>query len=294
MNFDRRKLPSEAKDQLTSVPAGVFRPNQFLGVPVYIHMELNQKFVSVKGPLGFFSAADLEKFSKKGDLFVHSFARRIETAQSVGDSIKKMLQLKLIQPVHTNQGEVKVQQPPHSLQLHETSLRLLAQVWGRELWVEPYFLAILALEICGPVPEEQLKIWSSESVDRLELALVRACTAVFFGLHLGWVDPVWLGSFRQRFLASHFGGPWPTFGDQAQLKTMIEKMVPSLDEGPIEMRVSRAKIAVEIGKTALGGKLISAINQIDLKWLRQSDPSHTIFGSDPMDPGLREAKDGLK
>ena len=299
MKFDRRKLPFEAMDQLIRVSAEVFRPNEFLGVPVSVYLELNQKFVSVKGPLGLFSPEELDKFKTKGELFVHSFAKRIEAAQKVGSDIRDAQALKISQPMHLIQSadsenqssqETRVQQPPHPLQLHETSLRLLAQIWGRELWVEPYFLTVLALEMGGPLPIELVKARADQNIDALELALVRASVAVFFALHLGWVDPVWLGRFRERYLASYFGGAWPKFGDQAQLRTLVEKLVPTLDESPIDMKLSRVKIAMLMGKTSLGGRLIGAINKIEQKWLRSSDASQTIFGSDPKNPGLREGR----
>ena len=61
MDFRSKKLPPEAADQLRACPVESVKPYVAMPAPVYIYLRANAKFVSVKGPLDFFTPDELAR-----------------------------------------------------------------------------------------------------------------------------------------------------------------------------------------------------------------------------------------
>src|SRR4051794_31443428 len=73
MNFSHRKLPPAAAEKLRICPIRTIEPFALMLAPVYVFMRRNEKFVSVKAPLDFFTPEELEKLRPFQSFFMTEF-----------------------------------------------------------------------------------------------------------------------------------------------------------------------------------------------------------------------------
>ena len=76
MEFSKRKLPKEAAHQLRVCPIPSVQPYALMLSPVYVFMKANEKFVSVKAPLDFFTQEELSKLRMYDTFYMPDFVDR--------------------------------------------------------------------------------------------------------------------------------------------------------------------------------------------------------------------------
>jgi len=76
MDFRQRKLPKEAAINLRISPIASVKPYALMIAPVYVFMRVNEKFVSVKAPLDFFTPEELERLKSFESFFFQPSSTR--------------------------------------------------------------------------------------------------------------------------------------------------------------------------------------------------------------------------
>lgn len=142
MYFDERKLLPEAVDTLVKCPISTVHPYALMLGPVYVFMKLNQKFVSVKAPLDFFTPEELEKLSKYEEFYMPKIVRNSVRFQTAAKIVRSLLGAQDLTPY----------------ELSDEVLKVTAKLWGKEISIEPFFMAVFTHELCGEIfPEVMIQ-----------------------------------------------------------------------------------------------------------------------------------------
>jgi hypothetical protein len=216
MDFRPRKLPKEAAINLRISPITSVKPYALMIAPVYVFMRINEKFVSVKGPLDFFTPEELERLKSFESFFLPEFVDAALPFRQVARDVKRLVgwEPKI-------DGEAAL--PPAPYEVSDAVLRMLGPLWGAGLVIEPFFAAVFANELCDLLPVEKLRVARDEDVVRYERAVLRSGWAVFLALHLGYCDLPFLNQLQQRvFDASFTGVGIPAVGRAADVDELLE------------------------------------------------------------------------
>jgi hypothetical protein len=205
MQFQHRKFLEKDSNRLRKIPVGKFLAGRLVFVPVYVFLRRNRKYVSIKEPLDSFSKEELERFEKSVEFFyLPKFSDLLEPSRRAGRAVQRILQWDIKAREETNETFPRVILPPSPYEKSDTVLRLIGPLWGDQLRLDPFFLAVLSDEICGEWDEGVLHEVRERNVARYELGLLRASLAVFLALHLGNTDLNYLRAVRSKV----FGDGW--------------------------------------------------------------------------------------
>src|SRR4051812_32593249 len=84
MNFSKRKLPISEAQTLQRVPIAEVKLHLPLEAPAYVLFRTNQKFVSVKGPLAFFTSKDIAQLGPFGEIYFPKCVEHFDTFRTAG------------------------------------------------------------------------------------------------------------------------------------------------------------------------------------------------------------------
>lgn len=200
MDFEQKKLSQEAEGDLHAIPLAEVRPYTLIFTPAYVHMRINQKFVSVKGPLDFFLPEELAKLSRFETLF---FAKELEGVTpflKAGARVRSLLK-------DNPADELKA--PPFVIS--DAILRAVAPLWtsapgGESLLIAPLNISAFVNELCDGFAPELLVRARDVDVQLFDTALLRSSWAVFAALHLGHLELRFLSRLRDRVFHSSLYG----------------------------------------------------------------------------------------
>jgi hypothetical protein len=198
MDFSKRKLPKEAAESMRICPIDTVKPYAMMLAPVYAYMKLNEKFVSVKAPLDFFTPGELDKLRTFEAFHLPAFVDTVLPFRSAARSVRALLSWS---PELSVKGPRKdlVALPPASYELSDAVLRIVGPLWSSQAKVEPFFVAAFVNELCELLPAESLTTARDRSFDLYENAVLGSSWAVFLALHLGYVDLAFLNRLHRAF-----------------------------------------------------------------------------------------------
>jgi hypothetical protein len=188
MDFSRRKLPAEEAANLRRCPIETVKPFAMMIAPVYVFMRRNEKFISVKSPLDFFTPEELERFKDVEMLFMPEFVDSVLPYRGLARRVKMML--------GWNPVDVGGALPPAPYELSDGVLRMTAPLWGTKYRIEPFFAGVFVNELCSLLPGEDLMAAREKDIELFERAIILSAWTVFFSLHLGAADQVYLDRVR--------------------------------------------------------------------------------------------------
>jgi hypothetical protein len=250
---------------LRRVPVDTCAPNAILLTPIYVYLPKNKKFIAVKAPLQLFSVEELEKLKSFENFYFPEFIDLIAPFQKAGEAVREILKVRQRRQIRSSGGTSMIPLPMAQHELNDALLRIVGPLWGRGVRVEPFFLCFFADAVCEPLPASILGKAAEQDGDRFELSLLRASTAVFLALHLGYGDVKLLTCLRDRvFQAGTEVGPpiAPLSGELGQLFDLVEAVLPDAETREISFESIR-KIQMTIG---CGGrspyKLRSRLNRV--------------------------------
>lgn len=235
MNFSHKKLPAEAADKLRTCSIDTVKPFTPMLAPVYVFMRMNEKFVSVKGPLDFFTPEELERLRSFSILYLSEFVAVALPFRHAARSVRTLLDWK---PDESDPAKL----PPAPYENADAVLRILAPLWGSQNAIEPFFVSVFASELCDPIPGELMVQAREVSVDLYESAMFRSSWAVFLALHLGHCDLKFLSGLRRKAFEDTLS--------RAQGKAAAPRSYDAVDE---VVSVARTLLA-NPGVRAIGGK----------------------------------------
>ena len=148
MNFSQRKLPKSAAPVMRECPIRSVQPYAPMISPVYVFLKMNEKFISVKAPLDFFTPAELERLESFETFYLPEF---VEQAIPFRNSARTVRALLSWQPRERNAD------PPAPYEISDAVLRVTGVLWGNGVVVEPFFVGVFANELCEPIAPETLE-----------------------------------------------------------------------------------------------------------------------------------------
>ncbi|MGK5082626.1 hypothetical protein WDW37_04910 [Bdellovibrionota bacterium FG-1] len=266
MDFTRRKLPKEAALNLRICPVASVQPYALMLAPVYVFMRVNEKFVSIKGPLDFFTPEELDRFKSFESFFLPAC---VDTALPFRDTARQMRMLLNWTPVKDGEDQL----PPAPYEISDAVLRMLGPLWGEGEVIEPFFAAIFANELCEPLPQEVLKKARDRDVLAYEQGLLRSGWAVFLALHLGYCNWEFLNAIRTRVFEESLSRPaMPR--SQGEVDELVEIVFASLQADP-RAAIQGELFARHSGRAAQ--KLTTRLQRVQ-GMIATAQPVATIFG----------------
>jgi hypothetical protein len=196
MDFTHRKLPIGAAERLRACPIETVHPYALMLAPVYVFMRRNEKFVSVKAPMDFFSPEELTRLRSFENFYLPEFVDSVIPFRDAARRVRAILSWK---PREQALGEFpEVPLPPAPYELSDAVIRVIGPLWGADAVIEPFFVAAFANEFCDLLPGKVLAEARDRDVAGLERAVFRSSWAVFLALHLGLCELGFLNRLRRR------------------------------------------------------------------------------------------------
>ncbi len=214
MEFSRKKLPKEDLSQLYRVRIETIQPFALMISPAYLYFKANEKFVSVKGPLDFFTPPEISRLKKFKYFYFPSFVASILPFREAGQKVQALLSCSdaIVESTSENPFPA-IRLAPPSYEVADCVLKILGPLWweypNQGAGIEPYLVTIFVNELCQLLPEGQLLLGREKDVEKLDHALFRSSWVVFLALHLGYCDLNFLNDLRLRILSVNMNDTAP-------------------------------------------------------------------------------------
>ncbi|MBS1958063.1 MAG: hypothetical protein JST80_01195 [Bdellovibrionales bacterium] len=176
MLFDDRKLDPSQLAEMHSCAIDTIEPYSLLLAPAYIYMKANNRVLSVKAPLDFFTPEELERVKRYGNVYFPQFVKSSVQFQTAARLIRKILTVQ-------NQDL-----PRATFELMREVTHAVSELWFNDLRVEPFFAAVFAHELCDPMKSETILRAREEAVIRHDRGLLLSGMFVFIAVHLAWIN----------------------------------------------------------------------------------------------------------
>jgi hypothetical protein len=214
MDFKPRKLPKEAASKMRVCPVDTVSPFALMPAPVYALMKLNEKLVSVKAPLDFFTPEELQRFKSFKLFYFQSFVDSIAPVRQAARTVLSLLSTSPKAAVSSTGGatpgvatsKADVGLLPAPYEISDAVLRILAPLWGPTVAIEPFFAAVFTNELCELIPGDVLLAARDKSVKLYEDGILISGWAVFLALHLGYCNLEFLNKLRSRVFSEVSSG----------------------------------------------------------------------------------------
>ena len=262
MLFEDKKLHLESVENLIQCPIHTIEPFALMLAPAYMLMKLNQKLVSVKAPLDFFTADELQRLKVNEVFYFPKFIKASVRFQTAARLIRKFLTLQ--------QSELS----SAPFEISKESFSVLSDLWGSKIQVEPFFMAIFTDQLCDPLENEKM-LWARENaVINHDHGLLLSGTLVFMALHLGWFDLAKLNHYRKSIYERTVQGEeWlkPT----SEIESLVCDINKILKHEPAISLHTLGDLSKE-----WSNKLISRLQVLGTKNTSKISESVSIFGEE--------------
>jgi hypothetical protein len=262
MLFDDKKLSAASVDDLLQCPVHTVEPFALMLAPIYVLMKLNQKLVSVKAPLDFFLPDEIEGLKRYETFYIPKFVQSSVPFQTAARVVKNIL--------NSSYDGLS----PASFEISHEVFCLMAPLWGKDLRVEPFFMAIFAHELCSPLTPEQI-IWArNQAVVRHDLGLILSGSFVFLAVQLGWSDYAKINAVRNEIYERTVrGDEWSDPVNEVEL--MVSGLYAVISEDRSISNVSLSNRDDEWAR-----KISSRLNSYVMRRGLPKVESPTIYGND--------------
>lgn len=223
MEFSKRKLPKEAADSLRICPIDTVKPYALMLAPVYLFMKANEKFVSIKAPLDFFTPEEIDRLRSFECFYLPVSVDAALEFRQAARSVRALLTWK---PVSKD-----IPLNPSPYEISDAVIRILGPLWWKDEqgWpvIEPFFVSVFTSELCDELPGELMKEARDLSVELFEKATLVAGWSVFLALHLGQCDLSYLSRLRRRVFEQTVQGQSGEKGEIGELIALVRSEVES-------------------------------------------------------------------
>lgn len=264
MEFTQKKLPREAASDMRLCPIGSIEPYALMLAPAYVYLRRNEKFVSIKGPLDFFTPDELAKLAPFESFFFPSF---VDQALPFREAARRALKIMRVQPEYM----------PTPFETADATLRIMGPLWSEALSVEPFFATVFANELCSPLPGGLIMAARESDIRLFELSVLRSGIAVFFAVMLGYEHEEFLNRLRLRVFEETFARrdaivrrrPWDEI---EELISMLPECMPGL--------LSHAMSASELKQIdkRVARKICARLERVRGELVQPDTEPATIFG----------------
>jgi len=194
MLFDSKKLEIDSAEELFQCRINTVKPYALMLGPVYVFMKRNEKFVSIKSPLDFFTPEELASFERFEVLYLPKAVAEVSGYQTAA---------KLVRGIITASN---TEFPPAPFEVSDEVIKVIAPAWGKAVEISPFCAAIFTDELCGALSHEDLTFGREHAVVRHDLGLLLSGFLIFVLVHLGWFDLELLKTIRAETYARTIRG----------------------------------------------------------------------------------------
>jgi hypothetical protein len=184
MLFEVKKFELQSAEDLLQCRINTVKPYALMPGPVYVFMKRNEKYVSVKAPLDFFTPDELFSFERYEMFYLPKAVSEVSGFQTSARLVRSLI------------GGTRKPFPPAPYEVSDEVLKVLAPVWGKTLEMSPFCAAIFTDELCGSLAPDELIHGRDTTVARHDLGLLLSGFLVFVLVHLGWLDCALLERIR--------------------------------------------------------------------------------------------------
>jgi hypothetical protein len=275
----RRKLLPDQAEALAEVKIATLESCSLLYAPIYVYLEKNGKYLSVKGPFDFFTDADLDKLKSYKVFYVPKFVYSLNEIRQTAVQIRTILVSKASTILRLRQNvnfQVKLLRAP--FEISNIILKNLGQLWRKypddEIGMEPFFMVVFVNELLGNLPPEVLLRTKEADKDHFEKSMFISSIVVFLALHLGYCDFEFISSLRLDILDQ-------ILFSNSDFKTHIEvQEMISLAEDLLkgsQLQCIKANRFDPLG-SKVSQKLFHRLGRIREELLLHSEEPLTVFG----------------
>ena len=186
MLFDSKKLEIDSAEELLQCRISTVKPYALMLGPVYVFMKRNEKFVSIKSPLDFFTPDELASFERFEAFYLPKAVAEVSGYQTAAKLVRE-----IIKASHADF-------PPASFEVSDEVLKVVSPAWGKSIEISPFCAAIFTDELCGSLSPEDLSYGREFAVVRHDLGLLLSGFLIFALIHLGWFDLELLKKIRSE------------------------------------------------------------------------------------------------
>jgi hypothetical protein len=183
MFFEEKKLGIESISELLQCKVNSVEPYALMLAPVYVYMKLNEKLVSVKAPLDFFTPEELDHLSRYEVFYIPKSVQLGSRFQTAAKIVANLLRFE-----KESHSSLEKNLEPAIYEVSNEILLATIPLWGRELCIDPFFTAVFADELCGTFLPEKMIESRELTVIRHDLGILLSGLSVFVLLHLGRFD----------------------------------------------------------------------------------------------------------
>ena len=212
MNFSQKKLTQESLSRLYRVKVETIKPFALMLAPVYLFLRANEKFISVKAPLDFFTSEDLARLKSYDYFYLPECTSVLMPFREAALRVRRLLTT-TSGGRGASEGSLNfptVALPLAPYELSNEILRAIGPLWWEysdsRLGIEPFLVTVFANELCDLLPSEQLLHARDKDTVNYDRALLRSSWAVFLALHLGYCDLPFLNQLRQEVFSKNLNG----------------------------------------------------------------------------------------
>lgn len=220
MIFRNPTLEQNAVDELVRCPVHSIEPYTLMVAPTYVLLKKNEKLISVKAPLDFFTPEELKKLELYEYFYFSKFIQEFSPYQTSGKIVKGLLSI----------DPLKGDLPPAAFQITKELTSLVAPLWGAGRAIDPFFAAVFTDELCEGISPKLLMQVRDASVENHDRGIQLSGLVIFLGVLLGWHSIEFLKSLRsQVYESAHTGIPHQDWS--GPVKTVIQSAGKELDRG---------------------------------------------------------------
>ncbi|MEK6578138.1 MAG: hypothetical protein AABZ55_02830 [Bdellovibrionota bacterium] len=269
MDFSKRKLPKEAAETLRRFSVSIVKPYALMMSPVYVYLRRNLKFLSVKGPLDFFTEKEVDKIRPYEIVFLPPFVDRVLPFAQAGRHVKVLLSW-----VPKKKGAL----PPAPFELSDSILKIIGPLWSKgsnEIpHVEPFFVTAFVNELCHPIPGPQMLEVRERDTVLFETGILRSSWAVFLALHLGLNDLEFLDLLRIRVFTETSLNMSGSKG-HSEVDQLIRVCNETLQD-PFVSQLS--SMVLDVRQDRISQKISGRLNRVKNELTKARNLNATIFG----------------
>lgn len=281
MEFTKRKLSIKSKDLLQKIAVSDVSPFALMFAPVYLRLGLNEKFISVKAPLDFFTPEELKKLGAYNSFYLPKAVSATGPFRKAAQSIRALYS---VEPKVIMGGEIPVPMTPTPFELSNETLKIVGKLWWKpsehEMSVEPFLVTAFTNELCDLMPEEVLYSARERGVATYDKAVVYSSWAVFLALHLSYCDLDLLNELRFSVFSSIIGSSFQPLAKRSpDLQELVRVASLSLEASGSEAAPQLVRSDVfDRGEDRCSLRIASRLQRIRDEFAGEGSSRPTVYG----------------
>ncbi len=278
MDFSKKKLSIDKVNELHRVDIETVQPFSLMLTPVYVYLRRNEKLLSLKGPLDFFTQDELNRLRPCEHFYFSKFIESVVPFRKAGLNVREALNWKALSLNTTSDSVSEYTLSPIPYVLSDKIIQIIGPLWwdrgNGDPGIEPFLVSAFVNEVCETLPTDKLLRARDLSVQEYERGILLSSWTIFLALHLGYCDLVFLNQLRSDvFDATVFGKKIER--KDLEIKDLILFSKDTYERASLHAIESRDFLA---RSEKIAHKLVSRLNRISKEFVSRGETVPSIFG----------------